>query len=442
MEREKVFYSNKSDSNDRRTNRFINKFNLTNSYFNNPKKNDQLRSTEQHFGKKISFKLPNTNPRTMAFPSYPNSTGNEQYKQRKSIKLPLYHKPKLSRESPNYKINRESLYPDIQKIINRFIRPHPPQEQLTDSKEPAFITKINKENTSNNKNKPSTLIKNSERVNSSLNKSNLLVKQLSISDPRKITYSLKSQLGKGSYASVFSAFDTQLNKEIAVKVYSRSKMHSSIRQEIIMNEINILMNTNHPLIVKFYGHIVTKTEIHLKFEKLEGQSLGQFVKSQKQNLNENWIRMIIKQLIETLVYLHRIGIAHRDLKMENIYLLSEKEIRLIDFGFSLFSETGKHENLYCGTPNYMSPQMVEKIGYSPYKNDCWAVGVLLFRLLTGTFPYKSKNVDLLKEIIGKSPISYPKQLSKEAKRLISALLIRDENIRISLEEALSYKFFN
>ncbi len=90
------------------------------------------------------------------------------------------------------------------------------------------------------------------------------------------------------------------------------------------------------------------------------------------------------------MYLHSQGIAHRDIKLENVLLDADLNIKLIDFGFSTQQTSPKKAKLFCGTPSYMAPEIVSRIEYLGQPADIWAAGVLLFCLLNGYFPFKGQ----------------------------------------------------
>ena len=121
----------------------------------------------------------------------------------------------------------------------------------------------------------------------------------------------------------------------------------------------------------------------------EGQVLSQYYKSQAaKRLSEGEASYIFRQIVEGLAYCHRQGIYHRDIKTENVMIDKNKKIRIIDFGFSVKSNPNTKLTLFCGTPNYMSPEIVLKREYLGGPSDSWALGVLLFVLTCGYFPFK------------------------------------------------------
>lgn len=120
-------------------------------------------------------------------------------------------------------------------------------------------------------------------------------------------------------------------------------------------------------------------------------SLQSYLKSKSsKKLPESEVKLIFKQLADGVSYLHKNNIAHRDLKLENILIDSDKNIKIIDFGFSLITPRNKPLNVCCGTPSYMAPELTARKNYYGHLVDIWALGILLYVLLCGQFPFKGK----------------------------------------------------
>ena len=124
---------------------------------------------------------------------------------------------------------------------------------------------------------------------------------------------------------------------------------------------------------------------------VKGMSLKEFTKMQRDNaVKLATARRIFKQLAEGIYYLHSRNIAHRDIKLDNV-LIEEttRAIKLIDFGFSVVTPSdGGKLKIFCGTPSYMAPELVRKHSYDGKQVDMWALGVLLYVMLTGVLPFR------------------------------------------------------
>lgn len=121
--------------------------------------------------------------------------------------------------------------------------------------------------------------------------------------------------------------------------------------------------------------------------------------------------------------MHQEGIAHRDIKLENVLVDEEFNVKLIDFGFAV-EPRGPMESTVVGTPNYISPEQLTSKHYDPCKADVWALGVLLYFLVTGYFPFRG-DTKLLYKKIGKGEIQYPRDLNPGCEYLLRKMLNHD-----------------
>ena len=127
-------------------------------------------------------------------------------------------------------------------------------------------------------------------------------------------------------------------------------------------------------------------------ELVEGESLLNFVKSHPdRKLDESSTKSLFHQIIEGIYYLHSKNIFHRDIKLENIIIKNKAIIKIIDFGFGICSPRNKLLNFFCGTPSYMPPEIVMKKDDLGEFADIWSIGILLYTILCGAFPFRGQN---------------------------------------------------
>lgn len=149
---------------------------------------------------------------------------------------------------------------------------------------------------------------------------------------------------------------------------------------------------NNVVIAKLIDVIESANEIYLIQEYGGANSLYNYLLSKPQHrMQEAEAKLFFKTIAETLRYLHEQNIVHRDIKAENILLNRNKQLKLIDFGFSLESVPPSTIDTFCGTPTYMAPEIVSKKDHVPIYTDLWSLGIFLFVILQGNYPFRAKN---------------------------------------------------
>jgi len=196
-------------------------------------------------------------------------------------------------------------------------------------------------------------------------------------------------------------------------------------------------------IIHLFDFIVTNKYFILVMDYVGGGSLHGYLKAKPQRrLQEDDAKRIIKQIAEGLKYCHTRCITHRDIKLENLLLDEESNIKIIDFGFSTCIPNDKRIKIFCGTPSYMAPEIVLKTEYCGPPADIWAVGVLLFTMLSGQFPYRGATDEELYNKICKADYHVPPEvlnhLSVEALDLISKLFTINADERPSAKQVLAH----
>ena len=140
-------------------------------------------------------------------------------------------------------------------------------------------------------------------------------------------------------------------------------------------------------------------------------------------------KIIFKQVVDAVKYCHHKNVVHRDIKLENLLVNENRVVKLIDFGFSIAIDPATKLNIFCGTPSYMAPEIVNKMQYS-FPADIWALGILLFKIITSAFPFRGDNKLIShflylgtddKELYRKincGKIEFPSNVSNPAKSLV------------------------
>ena len=134
--------------------------------------------------------------------------------------------------------------------------------------------------------------------------------------------------------------------------------------------------------------------------------------------------------------MHSNNIAHRDLKLENIIIDKNKNTKIIDFGFATFTKDDEKGRVFCGTPSYMAPEIVAHQTHNYFKSDIWSLGVILYSLLSGKFPFKAQNDKDLYNKIRKGYFTMPEGITLEAKSILLSMLQIDPGYRKSAASLL------
>jgi serine/threonine protein kinase len=192
--------------------------------------------------------------------------------------------------------------------------------------------------------------------------------------------------------------------------------------------------------MKLYDVINTNKYLYLVLEYINGISLLEFIqRKKKRRIEEDICKNIFHQIVEAILYCQNKNICHRDIKLENILIIKDNIIKLIDFGFAIKCDRDEYQEFFCGTLYYMPPEIVNKQKYIPFYSDIWSLGVLLYAMLFGKFPFKSNKEEKLFELINEAKLIFPSniEVSDEAKNLLNKIIVIKPSKRISLEDILN-----
>jgi len=246
-------------------------------------------------------------------------------------------------------------------------------------------------------------------------------------------------VGVGSYGKVRAAWHRLTGSKVAIKTYDKSKLKDPAHWKRVHSEIKIMEQVSHPRIVRMYEAVETPKRMHLIMECLDGGNLCSYVKA-KRRLSEDESRKIFFQVLQSIEHLHMLGVTHRDIKLENVLFADNKDIKMIDFGFSTVCQPGKRLKVFCGTPSYMAPEIVRRTEYEGKPVDMWSLGILLYALLCGCFPFRAKSYPDLYRRIARGTFAIPEELSASVKDLLRQFLTVDVSQRITASAAMRHSW--
>uniref|UniRef100_A0A4W3IE21 non-specific serine/threonine protein kinase n=1 Tax=Callorhinchus milii TaxID=7868 RepID=A0A4W3IE21_CALMI len=261
-------------------------------------------------------------------------------------------------------------------------------------------------------------------------------------------FELLKVLGQGSFGKVFlvrKIHGIDAGQLYAMKVLKKAtlKVRDRVRTK---TERDILVEVDHPFIVKLHYAFQTEGKLYLLLDFLRGGDL--FTRLSKEVMfTEEDVKYYLAELALALDHLHSLGIIYRDLKPENILLDEDGHIKLTDFG--LCKESTDHEKKaysFCGTVEYMAPEVVNRRGHS-HSADWWSFGVLMFEMLTGSLPFQGKDRKETMTMIVKAKLGMPQFLSPDSQSLLRMLFKRNPGNRLGagpdgVEEIKRHPFFS
>uniref|UniRef100_A0A8C2FLP6 Serine/threonine-protein kinase PLK n=1 Tax=Cyprinus carpio TaxID=7962 RepID=A0A8C2FLP6_CYPCA len=247
-------------------------------------------------------------------------------------------------------------------------------------------------------------------------------------------------LGKGGFAKCYEMTDLSSSKVYAAKIIPHSRVSKPHQREKINREIDLHRALSHKHIVHFYHHFEDKDNIYILLEYCSRRSLAHILKARKV-LTEPEVRYYLKQTVSALKYLHDLEILHRDLKLGNLFVNDSMELKVGDFGLAAKLEpVSNRRKTICGTPNYLSPEVLNKQGHG-WESDVWALGCVMYTMLLGKPPFETTNLKETYRCIREARYTIPTSLSLPAKQLISGMLAQNPVDRPHLDDIIRHEFF-
>lgn len=242
----------------------------------------------------------------------------------------------------------------------------------------------------------------------------------------------------GSYGSVAKAED-KTGTPVIVKIIQAKSTPKWVQSECTAGKLL----KGHSNIVQYREAFHTTNFHYLVFDLVSGMDLFSFMEERRFNpLQEDECASLFKQLLKAVASAHQIGIAHRDLKLENIMIDNQMKLTILDFGLCAINNPPQPDFLseeYVGSENYTAPEIFMKKPYCPFKADIWSLGIILFTLLYARFPWSDISAKL--DMFPDGPkVSFPRtnEVSDSVKDLLIKMLCISPSKRIALEEILEH----
>ncbi|XP_027001145.1 cAMP-dependent protein kinase catalytic subunit PRKX-like isoform X1 [Tachysurus fulvidraco] len=249
-------------------------------------------------------------------------------------------------------------------------------------------------------------------------------------------------VGTGTFGRVVLVQDRKSKGYFALKSMKIVDLIRLKQQQHVHNEKEVLMEVNHPFIVKLFWTWHDDRCLFMLMEFVPGGELFTYLRSRGKFSNDTGL-FFAAEIICALEYLHSKDIVYRDLKPENILLDREGHVKLTDFGFA--KKMVDRTCTLCGTPEYLAPEIIQGKGHG-LAVDWWALGVLIFEMLSGYPPFFDDNPFGIYQKVLSAKLNIPRQLDFHVKDLIKKLLVVDKskrlgNLRGGAEDVKNHKWF-
>jgi len=297
------------------------------------------------------------------------------------------------------------------------------------------LSKKNDKQAENGNNGAATNGKDDDEMHESWNDTVLFTK-----NDAKVTkddFELLTVIGKGSFGKVMQVKKKDDGKIYAMKVLRKEAIIARKQVTHTKAEKTILQKIQHPFIVRLHYAFQTKDKLYMILDFINGGELFHHLKKEGR-FPENRVKFYAAEIVCAMSHLHSLGIVYRDLKPENILIDSDGHICITDFGLSKEIDPTQGTTTFCGTPEYLAPEVLKGQGHG-IAVDWWSLGTLIYEMLTGLPPFYSQNINIMYQKILNGELRFPSYVTPDAQALLEGLLTRDVEKRLGTHNSQDVK---
>ncbi|XP_027196257.2 serine/threonine-protein kinase polo [Dermatophagoides pteronyssinus] len=261
-----------------------------------------------------------------------------------------------------------------------------------------------------------------------------------INPQTKKQYQRGKFLGRGGFAKCYEYTDLSTKKMYACKVISKTQLVKDKHKTKMSLEISIHRSVDHKHIVKFYSFFEDSNFVYIILELCGKRSLMEMQKRRKR-ISEAELRYYVRQITLACVYLHNSRIVHRDLKLGNLFLNDDMQVKLGDFGLATKLNPGEQRKTLCGTPNYIAPEILLEAGHG-FEVDVWSLGCIVFTMAVGRPPFETEELKNTYRKIKKNDYTIPNDINPELATFIHKMLQADPSKRPTMQQILNDPYLN
>jgi len=255
----------------------------------------------------------------------------------------------------------------------------------------------------------------------------------------KTNYQLSEEIGRGRFGTIFRCFHPLSNEPYACKLIDKSLLHDSTDRDCLQNEPKFMtLLSPHPNILQIFHVFEDDQYLSIVMDLCQPHTL--FDRMVDGPIQESQAAALMKNLLEAVAHCHRLGVAHRDIKPDNILFDSADNLKLADFGSAEWFGDGRSMSGVVGTPYYVAPEVLLGREYDE-KVDVWSCGVILYIMLAGIPPFYGDSAAEIFEAVVRANLRFPSRIFRTvcpaAKDLLRKMICRDSSRRFSAEQALS-----